>query len=80
MKPVGCNLAPLVERYFTERLIRQQNVSANTIASYRDTFRLLLKFAKERLRKDPSALTLDELARQLPGQMLEVLLHECGEM
>ena len=35
MKPVGCNLAPLVERYFTERLIRQQNVSANTIASGR---------------------------------------------
>ena len=37
---VAHNLAPLVERYFTERLIRQQNVSAHTIASYRDTFRL----------------------------------------
>ena len=58
---VAHNLAPLVERFFTERLIRQQNVSAHTIASYRDTFRLLFKFAKERLRKAPSALSLDEL-------------------
>jgi site-specific recombinase XerC len=35
------NVATLIERYFTERLMRQRNVSANTIASYRDTFRLL---------------------------------------
>ena len=40
MKP-GCNVATLIERYFTERLMRQRNVSANTIASYRDAFRLL---------------------------------------
>ena len=37
----ACNVATLIERYFTERLMRQRNVSANTIASYRDTFRLL---------------------------------------
>ncbi len=73
MKPTACNLAPLVERYFIERLIRQQNVSANTIASYRDTFRLLLKFAKEMLRKDPSALTLDELDAPFIGAFLNDL-------
>lgn len=67
---VGCNVAPLVERYFTDRLMRQQNVSANTIASYRDTFRLLFKFAKERLRKDPSALTLTELDAPFIGSFL----------
>jgi integrase/recombinase XerD len=39
MKP-GCNVATLIERYFTERLMRQRNASANTIAPYRDTFRL----------------------------------------
>ena len=44
MKP-STNIATLIERYFTERLIRQRNVSANTIASYRDTFRLLFMFA-----------------------------------
>lgn len=57
MKP-ACNVATMIERFFTERLMRQRNVSANTIASYRDTFRLLFMFAQVRLRKSPSALTL----------------------
>ena len=48
MKPSG-NVATLIEYYFTERLMRQRNVSANTIASYRDTFRLLFTFAQARL-------------------------------
>ena len=60
MKP-SCNVATLIERYFTERLMRQRNVSPNTIASYRDTFRLLFTFAQARLRKPPSALALDDL-------------------
>ena len=64
MKPSKsiCNVATLMERYFTERLMRQRNVSANTIASYRDTFRLLFTFAQARLRKSPSDLALDDLA------------------
>jgi integrase len=45
------NVATLIERYFTERLMRQRNVAANTIASYRDTFRLLFTFAQARLHK-----------------------------
>ena len=69
MKP-GCNVANLIERYFTDRLMRQRNVSANTIASYRDTFRLLFKFAHARLRKAPSALTLDELDATFIGEFL----------
>lgn len=60
MKP-SSNVAALIERYFTERLMRQRDVSANTIASYRDTFRLLFLFAQVRLRKPPSALALDDL-------------------
>lgn len=60
MKP-SCNLAALIERYFTERLIRHRDVSPNTIASYRDTFRLLFMFAQARLRKPPSALAIDDL-------------------
>ena len=57
----SCNVATLIERYFTDRLMRQRNVSTNTIASYRDTFRLLFTFAQARLRKPPSALVLDDL-------------------
>ena len=54
MKP-SCNVATLIEYYFTDRLMRQRNVSPNTVASYRDTFRLLFVFAQARLRKPPSA-------------------------
>jgi integrase len=54
-------VATLIERYFTERLMRQRTVSANTIASYRDTFRLLFAFAETRLHKPPSALSLNDL-------------------
>ena len=57
----NCNVATLIERYFIERLMRQRNVSANTIASYRDTFRLLFTFAQIRLRKAPSSLELKDL-------------------
>jgi integrase/recombinase XerD len=69
MKP-GCNVATLIERYFTERLMRQRNVSANTIASYRDTFRLLFTFAQARLRKPPSALALNDLEAPFVGAFL----------
>ena len=68
-KPI-CNVATLIERYFTERLMRQRNVSANTIASYRDTFRLLFSFAQTRLRKPPSALSLGDLDAPFIGAFL----------
>jgi len=60
MKP-SSNVATLIERYFTERLMRQRNVSANTIASYGDTFRLLFTFAQTKHRKAPSFLELKDL-------------------
>lgn len=41
----------LLQRFFTERLMRQRRASPHTIGSYRDTFRLLLHFAHERLGK-----------------------------
>jgi site-specific recombinase XerD len=77
MKP-ACNVATLIERYFTERLMRQRNVSANTIASYRDTFRLLFTFAQGRLRKSPSALALDDLDATLIGAFLTDLEAKRG--
>lgn len=54
-------VAGLLEAFFSDRLLRQRNASPNTIAAYRDTFRLLLAFAQERLRKPPSALPLADL-------------------
>lgn len=37
-------LAPVLEKFFIDRLRRQRDVSANTVAAYRDAFRLLLRF------------------------------------
>jgi site-specific recombinase XerD len=72
------NVATLIERYFTERLRRQRDVSANTIASYRDTFRLLFTFAQARLRKPPSALALDDLDAPFIGTFLTDLETKRG--
>lgn len=55
------DFAALLERFFTQRLMRQRQVSPNTIASYRDTFRLFLQFAQQRLNKPPSELALSDL-------------------
>ncbi len=54
-------LPALIERFFTQRLVHQRNASAHTIASYRDTFRLLFKFAQVTLHKAPSSLDLPDI-------------------
>ncbi len=54
-------LAPLLEAFFTERLMRQREASSNTVDSYSTAFKLLLVFARKKLKKDPSKLLLDEL-------------------
>lgn len=74
----GCNVATLIERFFTERLMRQRNVSTHTIASYRDTFRLLFTYAQGRLRKAPSDLTLEELDAPFIGAFLSDLETKRG--
>lgn len=61
MMKTNPNFPVLLEAFFTDRLIAQRRVSPHTIASYRDTFRLLLQFAHKRLKKQPSQLTLDDL-------------------
>lgn len=65
------SLASLLQRFFTERLVRQQRASPHTIASYRDAFRLLLRFAHERLGKAPVTLALDDLDAALIGAFLD---------
>src|SRR6516225_6513083 len=67
------NLPTLLQSFFTTRLMTQRKVSPHTIASYRDTFRLLLQFAQTRLRKAPSQLALDDLDASLVGAFLEDL-------
>jgi site-specific recombinase XerD len=66
-------LAPLLERFFTDRLLRQRQVSPHTIASYRDTFRLLLKFAHARLHTPPAQLSFEAVDAPLIGTFLDHL-------
>jgi integrase/recombinase XerD len=53
--------ATLVRQFFCERLIAQQNASARTVASYRDTLRLLLAFFAESRGRPPSALVVTDM-------------------
>jgi len=71
MKPA--NLAPLLEGFFSTRLIAQSDVSPNTIASYRDCFRLLLHFTQVRLGHAPFTLTLAHLDASVISAFLQDL-------
>ncbi|RRJ95007.1 hypothetical protein Ga0100231_012445 [Opitutaceae bacterium TAV4] len=55
-------LSSLIGRFFTEHLRAQRNLSAHTIASYRDTFRLLLQFLPAHLGVRIEALALQSLS------------------
>lgn len=69
-------LAPTLQAYFTERLIGQRSASPNTIAAYRHTFRLLLRFASERIGTPPSELDIADLDAPLIAAFLEHLQQE----
>jgi len=68
----------LLEAFFMDRLMRQRQASPHTIASYRDTFRLLLEFVQLRVKKSPSALSLEDLDAPLIGAFLDYLERERG--
>lgn len=67
------NLAPLLQAFFTQRLMKQRQASAHTIASYRDTWRLLLQFVQKRLHKAPSTLALEDIDAPLITAFLDDL-------
>jgi integrase/recombinase XerD len=63
-------LPALVQRFFTDRLTGQLEASPNTIAGYRDTFRLLLRYASQRFGKPPTTLKVEDLDAALVGEFL----------
>jgi integrase/recombinase XerD len=67
------DLGTLVEAFFCKRLISQRRASPHTIASYRDTFRLLLAFAQKRLSRPPSQLELKDISPSLVSDFLDHL-------
>ena len=69
-------LPALLQAFFMDRLMQQRQASPHTVSSYRDTFRLLLQYAQQRLGKAPSNLTVPELDTPLLGAFLEHLERE----
>jgi len=71
-------IAPHVQAFFAEHLCHHKRVSSKTIASYRDTFRLLLTFVKEDTGKEPSALHIHDLDAPVILRFLDYLEHQRG--
>ncbi|MBS2005229.1 MAG: tyrosine-type recombinase/integrase [Candidatus Obscuribacterales bacterium] len=67
------SFAILLESFFTQRLMKQILASPHTIKSYRDTFHLLLEFAFQRLKKQPSELQLKDIDAPLIISFLDEL-------
>lgn len=72
------SLAPTLQAFFTDRLVRQRQASSHTLASYRDTMKLLLRFAAERRRMQPAKLEVSDLDSALISAFLDHREHECG--
>ena len=66
-------LAPTLQAFFAERLVRERAASPHTVCAYRDTWRLLLGFAADRTGKPPCELELADLDATLISAFLDYL-------
>ena len=66
------DLSGWIQRYFQEYLVRQRNVSPATVAAYRDTFKLLLRYLRQKSRGNPDLPSLESLT---PETVLGFLQH-----
>ena len=71
-------IAPHVQAFFAQHLAQHKRVSPQTMASYRDTFRLFLTFVKETTGKEPSTLHVADLDAPIVLQFLDYLEHQRG--
>jgi site-specific recombinase XerD len=72
------SLAPILESFFTQRLMQQRQASPHTISSYRDTFRLFLKFIQQHLHQQPSRLDFTQIDAPLVIAFLDELENHRG--
>ena len=71
-------LAPTVQAFFTQRLVQERTASPHTIAAYRDTIRMLLRFAAKRCEREPSKLDIADLDADTVAAFLDHLQTERG--
>lgn len=78
MTPATIGFPALLQDFFQRRLVAERGASAHTIASYRDTFELLLRYVEQRTGRTPSVLTLDDLDAPTVLSFLDSLETERG--
>src|SRR5262245_14976014 len=66
-------IGPLLQNFFVDFLVNHRRVSTQTLASYRDAFRLLLQIVRERKKIEPSAVRVSDLNVELVLSFLERL-------
>lgn len=72
------DLAPLLQGFFTDKLLRQRQASAHTIAAYRDAFKLLLGFVQQHTGRRPARLRVADLDAPTIGAFLQHLETDRG--
>lgn len=72
------SFAALVQSFFTEHLTQQRAMSPRTVATYRDGFVLFLDFAAAHLRKQPTAMKLQDITPALILAFLDHLEQDRG--
>lgn len=65
--------AGLVQEFFTDYMVQQRGLSSRTVASYRDTFVLLLRFAEEERHLPAHAMTMPDLNARFLAEFLDHL-------
>jgi site-specific recombinase XerD len=75
-KPISPTFAGLVQEFFTDYMVRQRALSPCTVASYRDTFLLLLRFAETQLDKPPSSMRMTDITAKFLTSFLDHLESE----
>lgn len=66
------DIQTLIQKYFLQWLMAQRNVSPETIKSYRDTFRLYLKYIETRCGVPPAKMSITQFDAD---HILEFLAH-----
>ena len=77
-KPISPSFASLVQEFFTDYMTRQRSLSPQTVASYRDSFLLLLRFSEQTLGKPTTAFELSDLQPKFIASFLDHLERERG--
>lgn len=75
-RPASPTFATLVQEFFTDYMVQQRALSPRTVASYRDTFVLLLRFAQRKLGKDPVNVQLADITAKFLASFLDDLESE----